>query len=142
MTISGVADRIDLWNDYIRVIDYKSGKVELKDLRVNEPQPDWANVPDKWFQVLVYTWLFHHNSQSNEPHIAGIQPLGHFQFDFLSAQWENSHFLTPAHLESFEAMLQELLSHLLNPDIPFLPNNESKMCDYCPFAETCNRPTS
>ena len=142
VTISGIADRIDLWNDYIRVIDYKSGKVELKDLRVNEPQPDWANVPDKWFQVLVYTWLFHHNSQSDEPHIAGIQPLGHFQFDFLSAQWENSQFLTPAHLESFEAMLQELLSHLLNPDIPFLPNSESKMCDYCPFAETCNRSIS
>lgn len=142
VTISGIADRIDLWNDYIRVIDYKSGKVELKDLRVKESQPDWANVPDKWFQVLVYTWLFHHNSQSNEPHIAGIQPLGHFQFDFLSAQWEDSHLLTPAHLESFEAMLQELLSHLLNPDIPFLPNRESKMCAYCPFAETCSRPTS
>ena len=142
VTIAGIADRIDLWNDYIRVIDYKSGKVELKELRVNEPQPDWANVPDKWFQVLIYTWLFHHTTQSSQQHIAGIQPLGHLQSDFLSAQWEDSYFLTPAHLDAFEAMLQELLSHLLNPNIPFLPNNESKMCAYCPFAETCNRPAT
>ena len=139
VTVSGVADRIDMWNDHIRVIDYKSGKVEPKDLRVNDPHPHWADVPDKWFQVLLYTWLFHHTSHSREPHIAGIQPLGHLQSDFLSAQWEESPFLTPAHLIAFESMLQELLSHLLNPDIPFLPNYDSKMCSYCPFAETCSR---
>ena len=137
VTLAGTADRIDSWNGYTRIIDYKSGKVDSKDLKVDEPEPDWEKVSDKWFQVMVYTWLAHHGGHVHAPYLSGIYPLGHLKSNLLVAQWENSTILSPEHLQSFEKILHELLSDILNPDIPFIANIDSKSCAYCPFAETC-----
>lgn len=137
--IAGKADRIDSWNGCSRVIDYKSGKAEPKELQVKEAEPDWANVPDKWFQVMLYTWLFHYSKPSNKPHIAGIQPLKNLQQPFMAASWEGSEQLTPEHLAAFEKMLQELIADILNPEIPFIANPGCQSCKYCPFAEICQR---
>ena len=137
--IAGTADRIDRWNGYTRIIDYKSGKVEPNDLRVKDPTPDWTKVSDKWFQVMIYTWLTYHNGQLTEPYLSGIYPLGHLKSDLLVAQWGSTTILTPEQLTMFEAMLEELLSDILNPDMPFTANPDSKACSYCPFAETCRR---
>jgi CRISPR/Cas system-associated exonuclease Cas4 (RecB family) len=137
--IAGTADRIDNWNGYTRIIDYKSGKVDSKDLIVNESEPNWANVSDKWFQVMIYTWLAHHVGQVGEHYLSGIYPLGHLQSELLVAQWEGSTVLTPKHLQSFEKILHELITDIFNPDIPFIANPESKSCAHCPFAEICRR---
>ncbi len=139
--IAGTADRIDNWNGYTRIIDYKSGKVEAKDLIVKESEPDWAKVSDKWFQVMVYTWLAHHSGQVDEPYLSGIYPLRHLQSELMVTQWEGATVLSPEHLLAFEAMLHELISDIFNPDIPFIANPESKSCAHCPFAEICQRGT-
>ena len=139
VVIAGTADRIDRWNGIPRIIDYKSGKVEAKDLKVTELESDWAKVPDKWFQVMLYTWLWHHTEQSAEPHISGIYPLGNFQSDFLVAQWADNTLLHDTQILQFENTLQQLLSDILNPDIPFSANYGCRLCAYCPFAEKCQR---
>jgi ATP-dependent helicase/DNAse subunit B len=136
--IKGIADRIDLTCGTIRVIDYKSGKVDSRDLHVSEPLPDWNEVSDKWLQLMTYEWLFHYNHTGSEPHISGIFPLRHLNSQLLTATWEGSDIITPAHLDSFEALLCQLASDLLNPAIPLLPNPGNKMCPYCPFSEICN----
>ena len=137
VVIKGTADRIDNWNGFTRIIDYKSGKVDDKDLKVNDANPDWKNVSDKWFQVMLYTWLWQHTKQSTEPHLSGIYPLGNFKANLIVAQWETSTVLTPSHLQTFESVLQQLIADILDPDIPFIANPKSKSCSYCPFAENC-----
>lgn len=137
--ISGIADRIDLTNGTIRIIDYKSGKVDGRELHVADPDPDWTSVSDKWFQLMTYEWLFYHNHNGSHPHISGIFPLRHLNSQLLTASWEGSDIITPAHLATFEHMLQQLVSDLLNPDLPFQANPGNKLCAYCPFSEICNR---
>jgi CRISPR/Cas system-associated exonuclease Cas4 (RecB family) len=127
-----------LCNGTIRVLDYKSGKVEEKDLRVKDAEPNWAEVSDKWFQVMLYTWLFHYEKQSPIQHRAGIIPLSHLHSKILLAEWEEADYMTENHLSTFEEILKEIVSDILNPQIPFIANTDSKMCSYCPFAETCN----
>lgn len=139
VVIAGIADRIDIANGVVRVIDYKSGKVENRELQVPDPSPDWAAVPDKWFQLMTYEWLFHYNHTGGSPHISGIIPLRHLNSQLLTATWEGSDVITSTHLETFELMLKQLASDLLNPDLPFLANPGNKMCAYCPFSEICNR---
>jgi len=139
ITIMGIADRIDSYNNLTRIIDYKSGKVESADLNVRTSDSDWTSLPDKWFQVLLYTWLFHHSSHSAEPYISGIYPLRHLNSDFLPAQWQGVSTFTASHLNNFEIMLKDLLSNAFNPYNDFIPNTKSKMCSFCPFAETCQR---
>lgn len=136
--IKGIADRIDSFNGTTRIIDYKSGKVEEKDLRVKEPEPEWQNVPDKWFQVMLYTWLFSYNDSSTAPSQAGIIPLRNLHSNMLCAQWCDCDFMTDQHLAVFEKMIAEIATDLLHPDIPFRPNHNSKLCQFCPFAETCH----
>ena len=138
VNIAGIADRIDLCNGTIRVLDYKSGKVEEKDLRVKDAEPNWAEVSDKWFQVMLYTWLFHYEKQSPIQHRAGIIPLSHLHSKILLAEWEGADYMTENHLSIFEEILKEIVSEILTPQIPFIANTDSKMCSYCPFAETCN----
>lgn len=135
--VSGIADRIDLSNGTIRVIDYKSGKVDGRELQVSDPEPDWTTVSDKWFQLMTYEWLFHYTHQSSQPHVSGIFPLQHLNSHLLTASWEGSEIITGHHLLTFERMLNQLISELLNPDIPFVPNPSSRMCAYCPFNEIC-----
>ena len=139
VVVAGTADRIDNWNGHTRIIDYKTGKVESKDLTVNEHEPNWADVSDKWFQVMLYTWLWHHTEQAGMPHFSGIYPLGNFQSNIIIAQWEGESNISPERLISFEKILQELISDILNPDLPFVANQNSKSCAYCPFAEICQR---
>jgi len=135
--ISGIADRIDSWNGTIRVLDYKSGSVEEKELHVNNEQPNWSTVSDKWFQVMLYTWLFNYDKQGDVQHQAGIIPLRHLDSKVLLAEWEGSNYMTKKHLGIFEDILKDIISDILNPDIPFMANPNSKMCNYCPFAEIC-----
>ncbi len=141
VVIGGIADRIDICNGIIRVLDYKSGRVEAKDLRVKESQPNWAEVSDKWFQVMLYTWLYHYEKQGTTQHQAGIIPLSQLNSDILLAEWEGANYMTDAHLTKFEEMLREIVADILNPHIPFMANTSSKMCAYCPFAETCGLDT-
>ena len=137
VVVAGTADRIDRWNGYTRIIDYKTGKVDANDLKVNELEPKWEKVSDKWFQVMIYTWLWQQTKQSDEPHLSGIYPLGHLKSDLLVAQWEGSTILSAEHLVAFENILCELVSEIMNPEIPFTANLNNKSCTYCPFAETC-----
>ena len=139
VVVGGSADRIDNWNGYTRIIDYKSGRVDPKDLKVNEPEPNWSKVSDKWFQVMIYTWLAYHCGQAKEPYLSGIQHLGHLQSELMVAQWEGSTILSPEHIQSFEKLLSELMSDIFNPDLPFIANYDDKKCKYCPFAEICQR---
>jgi hypothetical protein len=88
---------------------------------------------------MLYTWLWHQNEQAGKPHLSGIYPLGNFKSDLLIAQWNGATVLPTNHLSSFEKILQELISDILNPEIPFIANTDSKSCAYCPFAETCKR---
>lgn len=136
--ISGIADRIDLCNGIVRVLDYKSGKVDEKDLQVKSAEPNWAEVSDKWFQVVLYTWLLHYNKQGSGHHQAGIVPLSHLDSKILLADWEGSNYMTDDHLTTFEGILREIVSDILNPKIPFVAKTDSQACAYCPFAETCN----
>lgn len=136
--IRGIADRIDLCNNVVRVLDYKSGTVDKKDLQVKCAKPNWAEVSDMWFQIMLYSWLLHYNKLGNGQHQAGIVPLRYLDSKILLAEWEGANYLTDEHLDTFEKILQEIVSDILNPEIPFIANIGKKKCSYCPFVETCN----
>lgn len=137
VVIKGIADRIDIADGILRIIDYKSGRVEPRDLKVTVSEPEWNAVSDKWFQLMTYEWLYYHSHPNNQPHVSGIFPLGHLNSQLLTANWEGEEIITRQHLDTFDNMLHQLAAELLNPDIPFLANRKSKMCPYCPFNELC-----
>ena len=135
--IIGTADRIDRAGGMLRVIDYKSGRVEERDLRVDTPDVDLLAVKDKWFQVVLYAWLYQRSVDGDEPCLSGIQPLGRLDAPLLTVTWEGQELLTPDRLALFEQNLVRMVADLMNPAVPFEANPGCDLCAYCPFKETC-----
>lgn len=141
--IAGTADRIDCFDGRTRVIDYKTGRVEEKDLALDDSNPQWDKVKDKWFQVMIYSWLYHHSEHASGQHTAGIAPLGQLGAHIITATWGKQATITPELFSQFELIVEQLVGELLNPELPFTPTWDNSRCQYCPFADCCqSMPTS
>lgn len=122
VVLKGKADRIDQLNGTIRIIDYKTGKVEQRELNIN----DWAALitdykyRSKAFQVLFYAYLYvqtEHINLDKIPIETGIVSFKNLQSGFLKL---NKSALGTATLKSFEAQLQQLLSEIFSMDNAFV----------------------
>ncbi len=137
VNIKGVADRIDIVNGILRIADYKSGKVEVNELRVADMNPDPMGVPDKWFQVMTYAWLYYRKHQYNKPFLSGIFPLRNLSSGFMTAQWGNTEQFSAAEIERFENILRDIVGEILDKEQDFEATPKKSNCQYCPFRVTC-----
>lgn len=135
--IAGRADRIDRVDGCVRITDYKTGKVEEKELVVNEEEPQLENVSKKWLQVMAYAWMYQRGTHPTKPMQSGIFPMGRTDIDLLKASWCGSEILSAECIDSFERALAKLLAELFHPDIPFLAVRSKEDCKFCPFDKTC-----
>lgn len=137
--ISGVIDRIDIYNECLRIIDYKTGRVTASELKVANADPDLAEVPDKWFQVMLYAWAYSRKTSNTLLLQSGIFPLRHLGADLMPTSWGGASLISPEQINAFEILLKQLIQELLNPQVPFIAKHDSKLCQVCPFAETCQQ---
>src|SRR5699024_10163840 len=66
VALRGKVDRVDEVNNQLRIVDYKTGKVEARDLKIK----DWRELIEdykysKAFQVLCYSSMYLNQSQYN-----------------------------------------------------------------------------
>ncbi len=144
--IKGIVDRIDTIDNQLRIGDYKTGKVEKKDLKVDKIDPDITKVPEKWFQVMTYAWLYCRSHHLQVPFTAGIFPLQSLGTEFLPISWCGRTELTPDDVDNFEQLLVQLISEIMNPngDGPTCFSTSSRMndsCNYCPLKASCQKET-
>ena len=137
--IKGIADRIDIVDGQMRIADYKSGRVKAEELSVNDAEPDPHNVPDKWFQVMCYAWLYCRKHNYKGPFTAGIFPLSALSSDFMPASWEQNKVLDTSHIDQFENLLKKLLDEIMEPSTPFHARPDKDRCSYCPFDRICSK---
>lgn len=134
ITIYGKIDRMDIDKGSLRVIDYKTGKVEDKDTRLAavedlfDPEKETA----KQLQLTLYKFLTEGYDISNGhpilPGIISFKMLGK-GFMALESQIESA---------DFEHHLLNLLNEILNPAINF-EQNDIKHCRFCNFHQICHR---
>jgi hypothetical protein len=128
--IKGTVDRIETVDGELRIIDYKTGRVEPSNLRV----ADWVSLSEdpgksKAFQVLCYAWLL----QEEMPLPASEFKAGVFSFKRMGAgfQWfgfktahnKQDEMITPEVLSRFEEVLKSLVVELFNPEVPIMPRD-------------------
>lgn len=134
----GFFDRIDVFNEKIRIIDYKTGRVEPKDLKFN----NWDILAtdsdlEKSFQLLFYKYLYLKLNPGNEPE-SGIISLRNLSSGFMGVddpqkqKEENKN-------KAFEDVLVQLFADIFDPEQPFTQTSDDKVCKYCPFNNLCNR---
>ncbi len=126
--IKGQADRIDILDGVIRIIDYKTGKVEQKNLNIaNGKTNNWNQLTkdykySKAFQVLMYAYMY---VQTNKIDLeltkleSGIVSFKNLKSGFLKV---NKSFISKSDLALFEDELTNLFIEIFNKDIPFKEN--------------------
>lgn len=140
----GTADRIDLLDGHLRIADYKTGKVEPGELNNTETNVAAGLLPDKSFQVLLYTWLYLNNPTggtlniSDTKHmVSGIYPLGDLRADFMPLHWDGQPFVTRQQVEQAGQVAVGLVAQILDSGHPFEATDDLNTCGNCPVKATC-----
>ena len=142
----GFVDRIDSYiPGQVRIVDYKTGKVEEDDLLITDENA--AAVVEKLFgeknthrpkialQLFLYD-LFAHDDKAlaGKKIVNSIYSCGRLYTGPLPDCPESPEFikLTREHLST-------MLAELTNPSIPFTRTPDRKTCSYCDFKTICGR---
>lgn len=139
--LKGFADRIDKVNNTIRIIDYKTGKVEDHNVKVKADQTDITLMAEKSIQLLVYKYLYlKENPELDpddiEPGIIGFLKLsnGIFSLNTSENQDFNNDFRT-----NCENYFIRFFKEVLNREIPFSQTGKEQNCRFCEFRSICKR---
>ena len=140
VNFKGTIDRVDkiVTDKTIRIIDYKTGRVQPGDLKVKDTEnlttdPKYA----KAFQVIFYAWLYS-QQQPNEKLETGIISLRNLSNGFIPLIINGVPNINDFFTE-FTASILKLVDEILNNKEPFRQTNDTTQCEWCDFKSICNR---
>ncbi|HLN53739.1 MAG TPA: PD-(D/E)XK nuclease family protein [Lentimicrobium sp.] len=134
VTLYGKIDRIDVLDGKLRVIDYKTGKVNQKDTRFSAVEDLFNPLKDngKQLQLCYYKYLAMTNPENQSydilPGIISFRALGK---GFIPLEGKFSE-------EEFEENLKVLIGEIFNREINFSQTG-IKYCRYCNFQHICHK---
>jgi ATP-dependent helicase/nuclease subunit B len=160
--LKGVTDRIDKVKDLVRIVDYKTAKVEGKQVKLGK-QDIRKLVSDRQLDKVRQLWLYKYivakrvmeskgkgfkvgdyQILENEPISAGIYSLRNLGEGFIeikSGDKDTSAF--PETLKEFvkesENYLKEIAENMLDPAQPFQKTEDIDACKYCNYKDICGR---
>lgn len=126
VVLKGKLDRIDEVNGTTRIIDYKTGKVERKNVEITSWEPLTDDYKfSKAFQLLCYSYMYsiQHPNELIEAGIISLKNVNEGVLLFAQkdgARGPKQHVINQNTLSNFQTVLHELIKEINNPDIPFL----------------------
>jgi len=116
--LKGTLDRVDEFDGTVRIIDYKTGKVEAKNVKIT----DWKTLitdydKSKAFQLLCYAYLYSkkHGISDVQAGIISFKKLSQGLFRF--SEDKNTQINADT-LATFENYLYQLIREICNSEIP------------------------
>ena len=149
--LSGFADRIDLYNGVIRIIDYKTGGGKGKDKRMKFKSVEslFSHDPNERnseaFQTFLYALMYIGSREVIHP----VMPALYFVRDMYDPDFnacliddsakQNVMDFSP-YAEEFTSLLNNCLQQLFNSNIPFSQTEHTEFCTRsCAFRSICRR---
>ncbi len=134
VNLMGIIDRFDEKDAVDRIIDYKTGNVEIKKTDIEKLFTDPKRKPI--FQLYFYA-LLHNLNFGNKPVRTGFyiaRSLGK------GVSWiENGAPVSEENILNFRTLLKGILDEIMNPEIPFSQTSDIKRCEFCDYKIICNR---
>ncbi len=138
--MKGLIDRVDIYNGDLRIIDYKTGAVDKKELEIDEVDKAVSDPAySKVFQLLTYAFLFDEGNLNSESMLAGIFSLRKYSAGLLKLKLPDGNIIDKITLSYFGKCLEELMLDIFNKDKTFSQTIEEENCRFCPFLVVCNR---
>ena len=157
LRIGGRIDRLDLVdegtaNERIRVVDYKTSASPLKSLPDVDAIFDPKNIPDHsdyYLQTLLYTDIVRSERKipnvsipsdiAVSPALIFIQHAGAEDYDPTLCFGRTPILNIEPYSQRFNELLNQTVSDIFSPDVPYTPCNDQKICMNCPYAKICSR---
>lgn len=133
INFAGIIDRIDRVNNQIRIIDYKTGLVEPKDLKFNHFKEIEENALTKVAQVLFYALLLQQNHQeyTNTPLLAGIFSFRKISEGLICLNQDKNKTVTAEMINQFEELLKKIAIEIIDQKIDFKHQSAAEYCNFC-----------
>ena len=150
--IRGIVDRVDKLGNALRIIDYKTGSVEKKELMIDEK--NFLEITQnkdlgKARQLWLYRYLLLKNLQSNPQWEAqkgefaveaGIYSMRKKDMSFMKLGIAKEEWLKEdIFFEKTEKWIAEVIKEMLDTDKPFKKTEDIEVCKYCQYQNICGR---
>ena len=130
INLKGTVDRVDKFNGKMRIIDYKTGRVDQGKVEL----VDWEDITSDYdnfskpFQILTYAYLLNQEKPILEAAEAGIISFKNLQAGFLKFSKKDKMGrgavkdpdITQEALNAFKEQLKNLILEICDPNIPFV----------------------
>ncbi|WP_299821748.1 PD-(D/E)XK nuclease family protein [uncultured Pontibacter sp.] len=156
--IAGKADRIDLTGHELRVIDYKTGKVEQNQLRIKPEDVELHFLTDAKYgkarQLWLYEYILHRTLQRepeeilrNAPHVSppsidpksGIISFRNLDPGVLSSEFNFMEAIGQDFIPASEQLLSDFVNSMLDPKEPIQKTKDLDVCQWCAYRGICAR---
>jgi hypothetical protein len=146
INIGGIIDRIDEKDNFIRIIDYKTGKSEQIVNSIDNLFDTKQHYKCKAiFQTLVYAYIQSHTylNQDIKPGIISVRKFFGDSFSYdITLKEDRSvsniityNFVKDQFIEKFHFLIEEIFS----PETQFTQTKNQDACKWCVFAEHCGK---
>ncbi len=148
VNLKGTADRIERTIRGYRIVDFKTGRIDDKELRLRNWDELLTNKDkDKAFQLLTYSWLLSKQDgipiQDITPAFISMRSLskGHrlLQLTIGPDKPPTENTLDQHSINEFEAVLKGIIAELFNTATPFTQTDNKEICRTCGFKDFCGR---
>ncbi|PST84907.1 ATP-dependent nuclease subunit B [Pedobacter yulinensis] len=146
VNLYGIIDRVDRRNGITRIVDYKTGKDELRYATVAELFAQDTKKPNKaMVQTLFYTYIYEQvkGLRAVEPNLYVVRKMKEEGTLFSEGPARSRLLLEADQLQQikmgFEAELQAKLAEMFSPDNPFRQTTVEENCTFCPYLTTCGK---
>lgn len=142
INIKGKSDRIDTFNDKLRIVDYKSSVHSTKDkFDVTSLEEVFTNTKhSKALQLLTYAWLAWKEklapAEKIEPCIIAFRSEKSL---YKLMQGRKELIFTDSYFQEFEERLKLFISDFFSPDKKFIATEDLEICEFCAYKMICNR---
>lgn len=148
ISLFGYADRIDRFQGKVRVIDYKTGKVDDKEVSWKRYEENDWDKQGKALQLMCYLYLLDQNRSR-----LGIGPKESLVASIATLKSAGEHFMTltvkeskkEGFIEFNEEMILQLTVELkgliknLIKTVTFEQREADQTCGYCAYSQVCKR---
>jgi len=120
--ITGIIDRVIKTGDIFRIIDFKTGSIDPKDIRIKVPILFIEEKESsKAIQLLMYSLLLRANGLISDTSNleCGIISFRNLKDEFMPLLVSDKNFIDQEAIDLITAILTEVLQEIFDPEIPF-----------------------
>lgn len=136
--LKGIADRIEQHNNHICIADYKTGKVDAKDLIIGDLS-DREMLENSPFivQLMTYALMYIRQNAAESQVQCGIYSLISPSSNLINVTINNNATLNAEVFSKFEKFIKDKIKEMADTEIPYKATENQKNCEFCDYNKIC-----